>query len=61
MKYIKRLWGYGKTFAKHMWDINKGYLAKRAFQKISNKVRNHVPEKYAPIYDGLANESEKYL
>lgn len=61
MKYARKLWGYGKTFAKHVWDLNKGYLAKKAYQKLSNKVRKHVPANYLPIYDGIAEKGEKLV
>lgn len=49
MKALKKLYGYGKSLAKHLWDTNKGHIAKLAFKKGMNFIKKKVPIKYKGI------------
>lgn len=43
VKVLKKLYGYGKTLAKHLWDVNKGYIARKGFQKAKQILSDRIP------------------
>lgn len=60
MKFIKKLYGYGKSIAKHIWDNNKGNLAKLALTKGIKILKKKVPKKYQEIAEPAIDKLEEY-
>jgi hypothetical protein len=51
MKYVKKLWGYGKTFAKHLWDSHKKSIVKAIYNKAFTKGKKYVSPSLMPVYE----------
>lgn len=49
MKVLKKLYGYGKSIAKHLWDTHKGNVARRILKKGVDLIKKKVPHKYRNI------------
>lgn len=53
MKFIKKLYGYGKSVAKHVWDTHKGYAARKVLKKGIDFIKKKIPQKYKNLAEPI--------